>query len=290
MAEYAEGAEGRRKWFIPLEKKILTALIEQHKGVVESKKRDGASNREKEQVWEVIAAQFSAHPSTQPRSSRELRRCWENMKARAKKALESERIREGAGENRSTSSAVTPEVEAVLNVLNPVLDNISTTSSYDEKTGEPLLDHDVKNVVNSQDIVSDCLIPETTETADIRMDGYQPNHQASVSGPPPSCDLTTYYEKPTSDMNPNIGPSRRTRKQKMDQLCDQDILLAQLQMQQAQLSIENLRLERKALQEKYQQQREAHEWQRTLHEANLNLAMLQIKFWEKKTGFGDMET
>ncbi|KAG7164490.1 Myb/SANT-like DNA-binding domain-containing protein 3-like 1 [Homarus americanus] len=88
MAEYGEGTEGRRKWFIPSEKTVLTALIEQHKDVVESKKRDGASNREKEQVWEVIAAQFSAHPSAQRRTSRELRRCWENMKARAKKALE----------------------------------------------------------------------------------------------------------------------------------------------------------------------------------------------------------
>lgn len=88
MAEYGEGTEGRRKWFIPLEKTILTALVEQQKSIVESKKRDGASNREKEKVWEVIAAQFSAHPSTQPRTSRELRRCWENMKARAKKALE----------------------------------------------------------------------------------------------------------------------------------------------------------------------------------------------------------
>ncbi|XP_064108432.1 uncharacterized protein LOC135216849 [Macrobrachium nipponense] len=289
MADYSDTTEGRRKWFIPLEKKILTALIEQHKNVVESKKRDGASNREKEQVWEVIAAQFSAHPSTQPRSSRELRRCWENMKARAKKALESDRTaRDGSGENRSVPSAVTPEVEAVLNVLNPcMLDNIST--SFDEKTGEPILDGDVKNV-NSESMVSEMLMPETSTNTSVRMDGFQTNQQPAAPEAPQNCDLTTYYEKPSSDMNPNIGPSRRTRKQKMDQLCDQDILLAQMQMQQAQLSIENLRLERKTLQERYQQQREAHEWQRAQHEANLNLAMLQIKFWEKKTGYGDMET
>ncbi|XP_045602337.1 myb/SANT-like DNA-binding domain-containing protein 3 [Procambarus clarkii] len=271
MAEYGEGTEGRRKWFIPLEKTVLTALIEQHKDVVESKKRDGASNREKEQVWEVIAAQFSAHPSTQPRSSRELRRCWENMKARAKKALENDRgTRNGSEDNRSLPSSVTPEVEAVLNVLNP----------YD----------DVKNVVvNPQDMVPDCLMPETSTNSAVRMDGFQTG-QSSASDTSQNCEQTSYYEKPNSDLTPNIGPSRRTRKQKMDQLCDEDILLAQMQMQQAQLSIENLRLERKTLQEKYQQQREAHEWQRQQHEANLNLAMLQIKFWEKKTGYGDMET
>ena len=88
MAEYGEEQGGRRRWFTPREKKLLTALIEQYKDVVESKKRDGASNREKEKVWEVIAVQFSALPRTQPRASRELRRCWENMKARAKKAVE----------------------------------------------------------------------------------------------------------------------------------------------------------------------------------------------------------
>lgn len=88
MEGSGEEAEGRRKWFIPVEKTVLTALVEQHKGVVESKKRDGASNREKEKAWEVIAAKFAAHPSTQARTSRELRRCWENMKAKAKKAVE----------------------------------------------------------------------------------------------------------------------------------------------------------------------------------------------------------
>lgn len=87
MAEGGEGAAGRRRWFIPLEKTVLTALVEQYKGVVESKKRDGTSNREKEKVWEEIATQFSAHPATQARTSRELRRCWENMKARNKKGL-----------------------------------------------------------------------------------------------------------------------------------------------------------------------------------------------------------
>ena len=135
-------------------------------------------------------------------------------------------------------------------------------------------------------------MPDTSDSSTLRMDGFQTGQgtQPTVSETPQHCDLTTYYEKPPSDVNPNIGPSRRTRKQKMDQLCDQDILLAQMQMQQAQLSLENLRLERKTLQEKYQQQREAHEWQRAQHEANLNLAMLQIKFWEKKTGYGDMET
>ncbi|KAK8393602.1 hypothetical protein O3P69_006726 [Scylla paramamosain] len=270
MAEYGEGAEGRRKWFIPYEKKVLTALIEQHKDIVECKKRDGASNREKEKVWEVIAAQFSAHPSTQARTSRELRRCWENMKARAKKALESDRTtREGSEDGRSVPSSITPEAEAVLSVINP----------YDE----------VKNGVNSQDMVPDCLIPETSTSSHLRMESYQTG-QSSASETSQSHEQTSYYEKSASDLTPNIGPSKRTRKQKMDQLCDEDILLAQLQMQQAQLSIENLRLERKCLQERCQQQREAHEWQRAQHEANLNLAMLQIKFWEKKTGYGDMET
>lgn len=152
---------------------------------------------------------------------------------------------------------------------------------------------DVKNVVvNPQDMVPDCLMPETSTNStnpNIRMDCFQTG-QSSSSDTSQNCEQTTYYEKPAPDLTSNIGPSRRTRKQKMDQLCDEDILLAQMQMQQAQLSIENLRLERKTLQEKYQQQREAHEWQRAQHEANLNLAMLQIKFWEKKTGYGDMET
>lgn len=153
-------------------------------------------------------------------------------------------------------------------------------------------DDDVKNVVvDPQDIVPDCLMPEASATtnSNIRMENFQTS-QSSASDTSQNCDQPSYYEKPNADLTANIGPSRRTRKQKMDQLCDQDILLAQLQMQQAQLSIENLRLERKTLQERYQQQREAHEWQRAQHEANLNLAMLQIKFWEKKTGYGDMET
>lgn len=121
------------------------------------------------------------------------------------------------------------------------------------------------------------------------MESYQAGH-SSVSDTSQNCERTSHCEKPIADLTPNIGPSRRTRKQKMDQLCNDDILLAQLQLQQAQLSIENLQLERKFLQERCQQQRETHEWQRAQHEVNLNLAMLQIKYWEKKTGYVDMET
>ncbi|XP_050694535.1 myb/SANT-like DNA-binding domain-containing protein 3 isoform X2 [Eriocheir sinensis] len=251
MAEGGEGA-GRRKWFIPLEKTVLTALVEQHKGVVESKKRDGTSNREKEKAWEGIAAQFSAHPATQARTSRELRRCWENMKARNKKGDRA--TQEGSEDSYSAPSTITPDVEAVFSVLNPY-----------------------------------CLIPETPTDSHIRMQSYQAGH-SSVSGTSENCEATSHCEKLTADLTPNIGPSKRTRKQKMDQLCNDDILLAQMQMQQAQLSIENLQLERKFLQERCQQQREAHEWQRAQHEVNLNLAMLQIKYWEKKTGYVDMET
>lgn len=165
------------------------------------------------------------------------------------------------------------------------------TQSYYQmffNTNVPITD-DAKQGESSQDIVADCLIPGPATDSHIRMENYQAG-QSSLSDTSQNCEEAPHCEKLAADLTPDIGPTKRTRKQKMDQLCNDDILLAQLQMQQAQLSIENLQLERKFLQEKCQQQREAHEWQRAQHEVNLNLAMLQIKYWEKKTGYVDMET
>lgn len=148
---------------------------------------------------------------------------------------------------------------------------------------------DGEHGTSSQEIVPDSIIPPKLTDSHIRMESYQTG-QSSASNSSQNCESALHFVKHPAGLTPNISPSKKTKKQKLDQLCNDDIVLSQLQMQQAQLSIENLQLERKFLQERCQQQQEAHEWQRAQHEVNLNLAMLQVKYWEKKTRYVDLET
>lgn len=78
----------KKRWFTAEEKTLLQQLVLDNESVILSRKNDGVSVHLKKEVWLNIADQFNNHPQTVThRSSVELRRCWENMKFKAKKTL-----------------------------------------------------------------------------------------------------------------------------------------------------------------------------------------------------------
>lgn len=78
----------KKRWFTAEEKTLLQQLVLDNESVILSRKNDGVSVHLKKEVWLSIAEQFNTHPQTVThRSSVELRRCWENMKFKAKKTL-----------------------------------------------------------------------------------------------------------------------------------------------------------------------------------------------------------
>lgn len=78
----------KKRWFTADEKTLLRHLVLDNESVILSRKNDGVSVHLKKEVWLSIADQFNVHPQTvTQRNSVELRRCWENMKFKAKKTL-----------------------------------------------------------------------------------------------------------------------------------------------------------------------------------------------------------
>ena len=76
---------GRTANFNSLEKRILVQLVEPYKDVVDSKKNDTTTVKEKENIWIHMTRLFNARfPGQKPRESKNLQRLWKNIKSKAK--------------------------------------------------------------------------------------------------------------------------------------------------------------------------------------------------------------
>ncbi|XP_033637312.1 myb/SANT-like DNA-binding domain-containing protein 3 [Asterias rubens] len=76
----------KRLHFSILERNFLLRLLEENIDIVESKCNDGITMRRKDETWARIVSRFNAEPSVVKRTPRQLRKCWTNMKMRAKKS------------------------------------------------------------------------------------------------------------------------------------------------------------------------------------------------------------
>lgn len=69
------------------ERKLLLKLVNMHFEVLNNKKVDSSSTQMKSQAWESIHKDYLENTSLVrlPRTPQQLKRCWENMKCKAKK-------------------------------------------------------------------------------------------------------------------------------------------------------------------------------------------------------------
>ena len=76
---------GRTANFNSLEKRVLVQLVEPYKDVIDSKKNDATTVKEKENIWIHMTRLFnSKFPGQKPRESKNLQRLWKNIKSRAR--------------------------------------------------------------------------------------------------------------------------------------------------------------------------------------------------------------
>uniref|UniRef100_A0A8C6DMN3 Myb/SANT-like DNA-binding domain-containing protein 3 n=1 Tax=Moschus moschiferus TaxID=68415 RepID=A0A8C6DMN3_MOSMO len=83
------------KYFSELEKSILLALVEKYKYVLECKKSDARTIALKQRTWQALAHEYNSQPSVSLRDFKQLKKCWENIKARTKKIMAHERREKG---------------------------------------------------------------------------------------------------------------------------------------------------------------------------------------------------
>ncbi|KAM4688147.1 myb/SANT-like DNA-binding domain-containing protein 3 isoform 1-T1 [Discoglossus pictus] len=79
------------KYFSELEKSVLLALVEKYKYVLECKKSDARTIALKQRTWQALAHEYNSQPSVSLRDFKQLKKCWENIKARTKKIMAHER-------------------------------------------------------------------------------------------------------------------------------------------------------------------------------------------------------
>lgn len=86
--------------FTPREQQKLLDIVEQYVTIIENKRTNTVTVKEKMQTWEIIAQRFNSAPDTTCREARQLRRCYENLKKRSRKVVAQQRaetIRTGGG-------------------------------------------------------------------------------------------------------------------------------------------------------------------------------------------------
>lgn len=94
-----------RKAYSEIEKYILTDIVAKYRDDIECKRNDFASIEKKRKAWAQVAKDFCSHADVTPRTSQQLKKCWENQKSRAKQIVREERkesMQTGGGPREKT--------------------------------------------------------------------------------------------------------------------------------------------------------------------------------------------
>ncbi|XP_064473440.1 myb/SANT-like DNA-binding domain-containing protein 3 [Ornithodoros turicata] len=75
----------KKQPFTLRERTILLKLVNRHRRFIETKKSDAASLEAKHRAWERVTAEYNMHPAVIPRDVKQLRKCLDNLKSKAKR-------------------------------------------------------------------------------------------------------------------------------------------------------------------------------------------------------------
>ena len=120
-----------RQYFSQLEKSLLTELVGRHKEVLENKKNDFRMIHQKNTAWETLSEEFISQSGVTKRDAKQLKKCWENIKARAKKQLAKEKKEAkltGGGPSRCIPDE---ESSAVASIFPAQIDSLENPDNYE---------------------------------------------------------------------------------------------------------------------------------------------------------------
>jgi len=83
MSQLTQG----RVVYTEYEKKVLKGLVEKYINIVENKKTNKVSQRQKEDTWAKIALEFNQQPDVSYRNAKSLHKAWDNLKTRTKEEV-----------------------------------------------------------------------------------------------------------------------------------------------------------------------------------------------------------
>jgi hypothetical protein len=68
-------------------KRVLKCLVEKYIHIVENKKTNKVSQRQKDEAWAAIAREYNQEPDVSHRNAKSLHKAWDNMKTRTKEEV-----------------------------------------------------------------------------------------------------------------------------------------------------------------------------------------------------------
>ena len=108
-----------------MEKSLLTKLVGKPKDLVENKKNDYKTIQQKNKTWEALSEQFISKSGVTKRDSKQFKKCWENVKARAKKQLAKDKREVKLTGGGPSTSKQDDEAAAVASIIPAQIDSLS---------------------------------------------------------------------------------------------------------------------------------------------------------------------
>ena len=124
-----------RQYYSELEKAILTELVRKYRDILEDKKNDYRSIKRKMDTWETVREEFNSQSGVNKRDPKQFKKCWENLKARAKKHLAKEKkvakFMTGGGPSTSNDGEEASAVASIIPAQIESLDNVFDDDNYE---------------------------------------------------------------------------------------------------------------------------------------------------------------
>ncbi|XP_072008974.1 myb/SANT-like DNA-binding domain-containing protein 3 isoform X9 [Engystomops pustulosus] len=143
------------KYFSELEKNVLLSLVEKYKYVLECKKSDARTIALKQRTWQALAHEYNSQPSVSLRDFKQLKKCWENIKARTRKIMAHERrekvMRCGLASNSLKEKVASMIPEQIYYVQTPSEEE----SPYNHDSSNPDMDCKKVNLLDLELLIDE---------------------------------------------------------------------------------------------------------------------------------------
>lgn len=134
------------------EKDVLLSCVEKRKTILENKKTDNVTTKEKDTCWEAVAVEFNNEYPHRKRTSLQLKQCWKNVKKTTKQnaaAVRRSHFQTGGGPATSTLGDLDERVLAIVpNQVHPLTNN-SDGDAHPEEPSASVFDANENNTVDN---------------------------------------------------------------------------------------------------------------------------------------------
>ncbi|XP_069678796.1 uncharacterized protein [Periplaneta americana] len=133
-----EGTRVRAPNFNKYEVEMLIELIQKYKHIIENKKTDGVSLKEKDATWRLIADEFGHLPGVTQRTYVNLKTAYENLKRKARRDSANDKLEKyKTGGGIGGPSKLDEIGERILDIIKPTVP-VKATYDSDAAYGEPI--------------------------------------------------------------------------------------------------------------------------------------------------------